>query len=218
MNGMKREWPLAIVMIAGSVTLVGWLLDIPILETVLPGAVSMKISTASSFVLCAMMLFLSRKAQEHEMSGIGAMFFGVQAFTWHGGILLQQMTKLPMGFGGASGSETMSVAPGIPSLATSFCFLLIVASSILNLPPAYHEPLKNVWAIRISKAQLKLRRIFRIAPAVVGLIGAIAILGYVVEEPRLYWHSPGTSTAMAIHTAVAFILLAIAMRGRWKSC
>jgi hypothetical protein len=74
----------------------------------------------------------------------------------------------------------MSIGPGIPSWGTVTAFGLVGLAGLMG------------W-----------RKLFR----VVELMGWIALLGYLVGAPLLYYYHPEYSTAMAIATALGFILV-----------
>jgi hypothetical protein len=44
---------------------------------------------------------------------------------------------------------------------------------------------------------------------IVGIIGAVALIGYSVNLPQLYYFVEGVNAAMACHTAILFVLLGI---------
>jgi nitric oxide reductase large subunit len=44
---------------------------------------------------------------------------------------------------------------------------------------------------------------------VVGAIGAVAIVGYIINAPNLYYYIEGVNSAIACHTAALFMVLGI---------
>src|SRR3990172_10710433 len=57
----------------------------------------------------------------------------------------------------------------------------------------------------------RLRKLITPIGYLVLTIGIIAIIGYVVNQPTLYYYIDNVSSAMAIHTAILFVLLGIAL-------
>jgi hypothetical protein len=76
-----------------------------------------------------------------------------------------------------------SIAPGTPSLATMICFAAIFG---------WASWLDHNWQASIS------------AGILVALVGIVALVGYWVDNPLLYFYSPH-STGMAKPTAVLFV-------------
>ena len=90
-------------------------------------------------------------------------------------------------------SDTVrTVTPGRPSVPTMFNFILIAAAGILTT---------------FNPHNLKLK--LKIIGVIVGLIGAMAVVGYIVNVPYLYYFIEGVNSAIALHTAVLFIVLGI---------
>jgi nitric oxide reductase large subunit len=61
---------------------------------------------------------------------------------------------------------------------------------------------------------LNLKRINRklfVIGCIVTLIGIIAVGGYIINMPLLYYLVKGFSTAMALHTAILFVILGIGL-------
>ena len=85
-----------------------------------------------------------------------------------------------------------TVTPGRPSLPTMFNFILIAAAGILTT---------------LNPGNLRLK--LRIIGVIVGLIGAMAVVGYCLNAPHLYYYIEGVNSAIALHTAVLFMLLGI---------
>jgi hypothetical protein len=86
--------------------------------------------------------------------------------------------------------SALSVVPGRPSMLTMVDFLLIALAAILTIVnPGGHLPkLKSIGIM-------------------VGATGACAVLGYVLSAPSLYFYIAGASSAMAMPTALLFILI-----------
>ena len=197
MTNLKISRALAIIVaLTGVVVIFGWLMNIPVLTSVLPHWVTMKFSTALCFFFSGVTLFLITNAVvgRQEISRV-TIPIGV------GGILLLMASLLASTLLGVRiGIEDlfveekegaiMTTTPGRPSVGTMIDFILVAIAGILTmLNPEKFRPViqKLGW--------------------IVGPIGAVALVGYVLDMPGLYYHWEGFSTAMAIHTAILFVML-----------
>jgi hypothetical protein len=187
-----------VVIIAGFMVIIGWLFDIGILKSIMPGWVSMKFDTAIAFVLSGITLYFIVRAMEGEFDKaqvvlsitsfiiillIGTMFFSA---------VLNIHTGVEEVFVKETTGAVKTVTPGRPSLPTMLNFILIAAAGILTtLNPG------------------NLRSKLKIIGVIVGLIGAMAVVGYIINAPNLYYYIEGVNSAIALHTAVLFIVLGI---------
>lgn len=184
-----------IVCIAGCAVITGWIFNIPALKSISPSWVSMKFSTAIAFVASGVTLYFLARAQEGEYekaqialsmtSLILAILMGLLFFSAIFGV----QTGLESLFVKDPG-DARSVMPGRPSLPTMVNFMLMAVAAILAiLNPARLRP--------------KLRAI----GIVIGVLGACAAAGYIFNVPLLYYYIAGINSAMAMHTALLFVLL-----------
>jgi hypothetical protein len=190
---MKRFHLLLAVVAALSVTvMLGWILNIHALQSVLPGQVTMKFTTALMFFISVLIVLGAGKIiSDHKPTpyllavimplAIVQIFIAVQAET----------VMLPFA---EQDDAIKSVAPGVPSLGTMVSFLLISLAGIVAY--ATGNPKKVLGVI---------------GPAVAG-VGVVALAGYALDLPALYYFVENVSTAMAIHTALGFVLLGLAIR------
>lgn len=187
-----------IISISGMVVMAGWFLDIELLKSILPVWVTMKFLTALSFFLSGLLLY-SVIRQMEQKTDISHLIITITTLI----ILLVMITFLLSSlFNTSTGIEDLfvkepegaikTVNPGRPSIGTMLNFLLVALIGILTL-------------FEIKKLDIK--RYF------IGLIivvtGSIAILGHILSKPILYYSFEGYSTAMAIHTAILFVLLGV---------
>jgi hypothetical protein len=190
----------AAVGVAGVVVILGWVLDIGVLKSIAPSWVSMKFTTAIAFVLSGVTLYFIVRAVEGEfdraqivlsitsltiMLLMGILFFSA---------LLGVQTGAEDLFVKEKADAPMSAAPGQPSIPTMINFILIAAAGTFTM-------------FNSAKLQSQLKTIGLMMAA----IGAIAIVGYVVNAPILYYYVKGASSAMACHTAVLFVLLGVGL-------
>ncbi len=57
----------------------------------------------------------------------------------------------------------------------------------------------------------KSRPRLKIVGLIVAAIGALAIVGYMIDAPILYYYIEGVNSAIACHTAVLFVLIGIGL-------
>lgn len=180
---------------AGLLEMSAWWLGIEFLKTLGTGYVTMKFSTALSFLLSGVVLYYLADAARGEMSG-AQVALPISALI----ILLLMATLLASAiFGVEAGVEAlfakeepgaaMTEVPGMPSITTMLDFILVAATGIAVL---LKQNVLPGW--------------FRFAGAIIALTGAAALVGYLIGEPRLYFLFPGLSGAMAIPTAILFVL------------
>lgn len=187
----------ATVMLAGSLALVGWILDIVILRSVFPGLPQMMGNTALGFVLAGVSLWLvgthpaqsemeRRQRRIAHVCACGVVLLGLvtlaqYVFGWDVGI--DQVLMKDM-----AGAVDTSI-PGRPSPHSAGAFILVgLALLFLDL---------EVSRRKVRPAQYL---------ALLGVTGALlALFGYAYNVAFLYGISD--YTGMALHTTVLFILL-----------
>jgi hypothetical protein len=87
-----------------------------------------------------------------------------------------------------------TVVPGRPSLPTMINFILIALAGLLTM-----------LDVKRARPQLK------IIGLIMGAIGALAIIGYIINVPILYYYIDGVNSAIAVHTSVLFIVLGVGL-------
>ena len=179
----------------GGVILIGWLLDIAILKSLLPGLVTMKANTALGFLLIGSALVLAQEncinATTHRRARIlsavvaliGLLTTCEYLFGWNLGID-QLLFQEPTG-------AVATRFPGRMGLNTAVDFILL-GSALYWINVQTHSGYRPSEYLA----------------ALVFLIGWMALLGYWYGMKALAG-SIGSYTAMALHTAVAFVLLAL---------
>jgi len=190
----------AAVIIAGIMVMIGWIFDIGFLKSVSPVWVSMKFDTALSFVLSGVTLYFIVRAQEGEFDRAQV----VLSITTLIIILIMGILFFSAFLGVNTGAESLfvreaaggvkTVIPGRPSVATMVSFMLVALAGIMTMLNAQD-----------------LRPRFKAIGIVVGLIGATAVAGYIINVPLLYYYIAGIDSAMAFHTAISFVLLGIGL-------
>jgi PAS domain S-box-containing protein len=171
----------AATMLVGLAVLAGWALELETMKSVLPGLATMKPNTALCFTLAGSALAFRAKPGIRLVCGTAVLILS-------GLTLVQDITGADFGIDELLFRDTpvpgQIVAPGRMSPATAVGFFMS-ATALL-------------WVPRRGAAQ---------APALAtGLMGFIAFLGYAYNVEQLY-RVPGFGS-MALHTAIAFIVLA----------
>ncbi len=161
--------------------------------------VTMKFSTAVSFMMSGVSIYYMAEAARGEVSMAHVVLPATCLV-----ILLFMATQLASAlFQVETGVErllvrevpaVMSVVPGRPSVVTMIDFILLSATAIAFL----YRP---NWMPAAAAA----------AGAFIAATGAAAISGYALGIPFLYYAIPGISGGMAIPTAVLFILTGAAL-------
>lgn len=186
--------------LAGFAVIIGWIFDVGFLKSISPAWISMKFDTAVTFVLSGIMLYFIARAIEGEFDRAQV----VLSITTLTIVLLMGILFFSALLGIHTGAEELfikdtnhsatTVVPGRPSLPTMANFMLIVLAGILTL-------------LNLEKSRPKLKTIgFTVA-----IIGALAVAGYCLHAPFLYYFLEGINSAMALHTAVLFVLSGVGL-------
>lgn len=180
--------------------MVGWIYDIQILKSILPNWVTMKFSTALCFVMSGISLFFIAGSLEKNSAAADIVLpvTSLIISLFMANLLFSVFTGVSIGiedmFVKETGKAIKTTVPGRPSVGTMVAFLLISASGILTL---LKSSLINGFLAGIGW--------------MVSALGAVAISGYLIKMPVLYFTVTGWSTAMALHTAILFFLLGIGL-------
>ena len=179
------------VAVAGVAILIGWRFDIDVLKRLLPGTVTVKPTTATALVVSGILGFFT-----HWKNSVRWRLMLVGCLSWSlilGMFCLAFAAMLdrpldPILVGGDEG-RVMSAQPGEPSIGTMVAFMCY-----------------GVFGITYALGS----QLSRWIPHAVGIIGTVALCGYAVNMPILYYYVDGKSTAMAILTATLCAVLGLA--------
>jgi hypothetical protein len=184
-----------IVTAAGLAVMAAWIFDIVPIKSIGPAFVSMKFSTAFSFVISGISLYFLVRAREGEFEK-AQVALSITSFIL---AILMGLLFFSAIFGIKTGIENLfvrdtgdlkSAAPGMPSVPTMINFLLIALAGIVTiLNPAAPPPKLKIPGIMVAG------------------IGALAVAGYIFSAPQLYYYIAGVNSAMALHTALLFVVL-----------
>lgn len=184
-----------IVFLVGSLAFIGWIFDIDILKSVLPGTVSMKANTALCFMMAGISLWLGVTAgstRTHRLqqacgiivSLIGLLTLSQYLFGWNCGID-QLLFKDPI-------NDGFTLFPGrmAPNTALNF--------SLLGIGLLFLD-----WETHSGRHPAQF---FIIPASIISLLGLVGYFYGAAGFYRLLNYTP-----MAINTVVAFSILCIAM-------
>jgi len=185
-----------LVILVALMVMVGWFMDITVLKSIHPGWVSMKFITAASFLMCGLTMFFIQHYLD-DGDDLSQILISVLSLL----VSLLMLTMLVSSLLGVrSGIEDLFVreapgtintsVPGRPAIITILNFISISSIGFIALiRPKY----LTYW--------------FIVAGSLVLMSGLLALFGYFLNIPILYFSIPGFSSAMAIHTSFLFVLL-----------
>ena len=191
----------ATVIIIGLVVMIGWFIDDDALKRLNPNWVTMKFSTAASFLASGLVVLLLNESRNRNLEAAKILIFAPLII-----VLFFMATLLVSTIAGTStgvsslfvtedlSSALQSVTPGTPSVGAMVNFILIIGVGFTYL--LVHP---------------KHKKYSNICGAIVLALAIIALVGYAIDSPPLYYQIEGASGAMALHTAIAFDLLGIGM-------
>lgn len=186
-------WTSLFAIVLSIVVSLGWIFDIKVFKTILPGYVSMKLNTAVFFLLTAsILIFLIKKKWQ-----LLTLFLAIALTIYSAASLTQDIFNTNFGIDQLFINDLDAISrgeasPGRPSPTTSFSFFLF-----------------GLVFLMFSTKQVTFRKIRQYALHLITLIAFIAILGYAFNVPSLYKLSIFTS--MAIHTSVTLFILSISV-------
>jgi hypothetical protein len=189
-----------IVMITGIMVMIGWIFDIGILKSISPSWISMKFDTALVFVLSGITLYYIAGAREGKFDRAQVALSITTLII----VLLMGILFFSTVLGVRTGAEDLfikelpgtvrTVIPGRPSVPTMVNFILIAIAGIMTI-------------LNPENLQSKLK----IPGLIIGAIGAVAVVGYIFDAPLLYYFVEGVNSAIALNTAVLFVLLGMGL-------
>ena len=181
-----------VVVFVAVLNLVGWWIGSDMLKGWVPGTITMKITTALTFLAAAVLLFSLLSEIDGDVRVILAFFASSAILFLMGPFLFSLFTGRQTGFESLFIEDLqlipMGKMPGWPSIGTVVAFLLIAA---LGFSYAF--------------TSRKQSGSFLILGSAVAGIGALALIGHLLSAPVLYYNW-GNFNAMAVNTAVLFVL------------
>lgn len=187
----------AILVLAGLAVVLGWAANIDFLKGIEPWFPTMKMSTAVSFVATGIVLYLfsimrnTSKIMKIFVAVISIAMLLFMIFTFSGAFF-----DYPVGFEksiyGLQPDSSGGIFVGKPSMGAQLGFGIISLASLFIIFNARNA-----------------RRFLGFSVGLLILIGAIAIIGYTLNIPQMYYMFYGYSNGMAICTAILMILTGI---------
>ena len=180
------------VVLVGVAVLVGWVFNIDIFKSVLPGSVAMKVNTALGLIFGGTSLRLWHRQPTSRLTRLLGQVCAV------GVLLIGLLTLIEYSFSVDLGIDQAWIktpldplgdaAPGRMAVHTAFNFLLLGIDLLL---------------LNRRRSSLPTQLI----ASVVFLIALLGMLGYLFGNAVFY--RIGSPTSMAVHTSVAFFLLSL---------
>ena len=190
-----------VAIIIGLVVMIGWFTDDDALKRLNPDWVTMKFSTATSFFASGIIIFLLNESRNKNSETAKIIIFAplIVVLFFMATLLISTISGTTTGVSSLFVKEDASAAlhsvkAGTPSVGTMVNFLLIIGAGFTYL-----------------LAHPKHRKYLSISGGVILALAIIALIGYAIDSPPLYYQVDGTSGAMALHTAIAFALLGISL-------
>ena len=187
-----------VVSFLGLVVMAGWYLEIEVLKSILPIWVSMEFTTALSFFISGIILnFVYRIIQEESTLSqtiliISTLILWLIMITF----LLSTFMSTNIGIENLFTIETVNAVKtpsvGRPSIGTLLSFMSVA----------------SVGAIGMNGLREMRLYIYIIGMLLIS-VAFIAILGYIISVPQLYYYSEEYGSGMAVHTAILFLLIGI---------
>ena len=184
-------WSAVILITLGVVVLLGWSVGEPTITSLSPNLVSMKPITATTFILAGLGLlgiyrrWLTLASTALILILVMCLVTSVSAAIMPGRAAPFLLPHLDM---------VAIISPGMPSVGVLVGFA-VAASGLI------------IWMVGNGP----LRPVRRGCGVITVLLGASAIVGYISGIDILFWSIPGVSTAMAVHSALGFIVLGCAV-------
>lgn len=185
--------PPFLITLLGMLVCVGWVFDIPILKSVLPGYSNIKFNTALLFIISGILFFLLLKKNTSLLYFVLTILLFVFPFL----SIAQDVFNINLGLDQFFISDLEAIAvnhpnPGRIAPSTSFCFCLIaIAFSLL--------PAKRVFLQKKGQVLLHFTT----------LISLVAIIGYILNVPDFY--SFNQLTSMAVGTSIGIFILSVTL-------
>jgi|GEM_PF-1486976 len=184
------------IFLGGSVVLVGWIFDIPVLKSISPNFVTMKANTATCFIFIGLSLWLSQTKRQGNRTARGiARLCAFVVFL--AGFLTFWEYMFGMDFGidqllfKESATAVLTSSPGRMAFNTSIIFAIIgIALLLFGFGTVLFSYLAQLLVI----------------PA--GIIALLSFVGYLYGATPFYI-GDNFSTAMALHTCALFMMSCI---------
>ncbi len=182
----------------GLAVIAGWVFDLPQLRTMLPGLEAMKMNAALSFCLAGLSLYLltvgplgANRRWRNLSSALAVMVALIGAMT-----LWEYIAGISLGIDDCLIHDRWSTkVAGRMAPISAFNFVCLGLALALRGSSS-----KELWAQTLA--------------AIIAFIAWLAIIGYTYRAPSLY--QVKDFTAVALHTAIAFLILCVGLCSSFK--
>ncbi|GAT33615.1 PAS domain S-box-containing protein [Terrimicrobium sacchariphilum] len=174
----------------------GWVLENEILKRVIPGWVTMKVTTAIALVMCAFALFLSLSETRFRAVRMLVRIIGAAVGCFGLLVIAEYVFGLDLGFDSVFFRENFTpewTVRGRPSPSTALNFVLVGTAFFLINGAGFRRNIQVVKSLGFT----------------VAAIGFIAIAGYLGEA--FFGYRGWIYTGMAFHTALSFFMLGLGL-------
>jgi len=177
----------AVIVLTGLAVIFGWIFDITLLKSISPAFVPMKFITAVSFIFGGIVLYLLTRKE--RWSKIALMFILPIVSV----LLIMLVSDSVFGIGPDIVNLFVKEPAGareMPSIPGTVSFALVILIGYLS-----------VFGVNTKRFFVLLA-----AGCIIGIIGFIGVLGYILNLPALYYNIEGVSGAMPLQSAILFTL------------
>lgn len=182
----------------GLLVIAGWIAHVDFLVRVFPGFVSMQASTAITFMLSGITIYLIAESLEEkrEMAQLFLPLTTLLILLLMTTLLVSVIFRIQTGIENFLFVEDIQSVPGLypshPSVVTIVDFILVAFAGILVL---------------FQSKQTKM--FLRIVGSILCFTGVLAVMGYGFQQPLLYFYHLHWSNGMALHTALLFFIIGV---------
>ena len=184
----------------GCTVILGWIFDLQLLKSILPGLVTMKANTAVCFILGGLSLFLQQRSHSKLITKKHQKNYNFLSYSSSFLlILISLLTLVQYSFNLDLGIDQLLFKEGytLTSLSTPGRMAPNTAAAFLLLGTAQ---------LLLSERRPKYLRV-QILSCCAFLIAFMGFIGYIYGKALFY--KIGDNTGMALHTSVAFMLLSL---------
>lgn len=184
-------------MLVGLLVMIGWIANIGVLQTPIPGGPVMKFATALSIFLGGFLLrivFRQMSGTRLESSQVRAMIICFLFLLMIVPFVSSYLFDVNIGFDSIfdpvviNGMEDSSPTPSIGSVVSLLALFGISLGAAMGYAPQKYSGWGGAGLV---------------------MMGGIALVGYLTNQPELYFLVSHSSTGMAIHSAVSFFLIGV---------
>jgi len=180
------------IILMGFIVMMGWVLDISVLKSVIPGFPSMKLNNAICFSLLGISFLLIQHKKKYTglVQGLVSIVFLIAMATISQDIFDYNLGIDELFVRDEIARITELAMPGRMATTSSFCFILVSTAFLF-----------------LSSSNKSLRNFSQQLLQVCVGISTVAILGYLYNIPALYKLS--FLSSMALHTSLGFFILSV---------